>query len=192
MKIAIAQCNKFSDKMELMMKAMALKADLLLYPELIDIPYTFDYGIMTGSGYEEHMLFGKPYNTYELVQDSVLLKYRKQNLFPEYDDGRRSGKTMPHIILNGLKTYVCICFDIRNPWVFEQMKQPNLIIIPADFPFERIQDWCRLLKLRALEKRAWVVGVNTTEGGHSMIVRPDGEIVTEADRGEILLWGDVG
>jgi len=171
---------------------MALKADLVLYPELVGIPYTFDYGIMTGSGYEEHTLFGKPYNTYELVQDSVLLKYRKQSMFPGYDGGRRPGKTMPHIMLNGLKTYVCICFDIRNRRVFEQMERPDLIIIPADFAFERVQDWCRLLKLRALEKRAWVVGVNVSESGHSMIVRPDGEIVTESDMGEILLWGDVG
>ena len=145
MRYGIAQCNKYADKNDLMVTAIENDVDVLLFPELIDLTKTFDYGIITGSGYKEWTFKKKPYNSYEIVKESVLLNYRKQNMFPGYDDEHEPGKTMPHTFIDGKKVYVCICYDIRNPWIFKQMEKPDIIIIPAEFPAERIEDWKRLL-----------------------------------------------
>lgn len=193
MKIAIAQCR--SDMAEkYLIKATKEKCDIILFPELVTCDLDYTAKIIVGHGYEEEkgLIFKRKYNTYELTNSYNYLKYRKQNLFPGYDDGRTPGEKLPHCYLNiRNKTYVCICYDIRFDKVFGKMESPDLIIIPADFPVERIEDWKGLLRQRACETGAWVIGVNTPGGGCSAIIAPDGNTHLEAYSSEGLLMKEL-
>lgn len=191
MRIGLAQSNKDSDPMPLIQDAIKIHCDMVLFPELVPVIKTKDYGIIVGSGYEEKTLLGKPYNTYEIIGDKTLLKYRKQNMFPGYDDNRRPGNKMPYAIIKGKKIYVAICFDIRNSWTFKQMDKPDAIIIAADFPEIRIKDWTGLLQQRAYENNSYIFGVNTSDNGYSMIVKRDGNVLCAMSKGEGLLLGDI-
>jgi predicted amidohydrolase len=59
------------------------------------------------------------------------------------------------------------------------MVEQGHIIIPADFPFVRIKEWRKMLLARAMQMGCTVIGVNTPDGGNSMVVTPDGEIFSE-------------
>jgi predicted amidohydrolase len=146
----------------------------VFYPELIKPAYI---NSMTGYGFEEHR-FGKKYNTYTICS----FAYRKNHLFPGYDDGRSPGKTLPYTYINGMKTYVVICYDLRFPELFARMESPNLIIIPADWPLERIHHWDALLKARAIENKCTVAGINAN--GHSAVYNWNGDCLNDIDETE--------
>jgi predicted amidohydrolase len=86
------------------------------------------------------------------------------------------------------ETGVLTCFDLRFPESFRALRQQGCqsFVLVAAWPKERIAHWKALLSARAIENQAWVIGVNgcgvdfgTELGGRSMIVSPDGTVVTE-------------
>jgi predicted amidohydrolase len=64
------------------------------------------------------------------------------------------------------------------------MENPDIIIIPADFPKERITDWRVLLQVRAMQNKCYIIGVNTPNGGNSMVIDPKGNIIKELGFGK--------
>jgi omega-amidase len=92
-----------------------------------------------------------------------------------------------------------ICYDLRFPEVFRLVMaahRPHLFVVIANWPQKRIHHWERLLRARAIENQAYVVGVNRcgrdTEHvytGRSMVVAPHGEIMAEAEDGEGWIKG---
>ncbi|MFQ3573417.1 MAG: carbon-nitrogen family hydrolase [Thermodesulfovibrionales bacterium] len=93
------------------------------------------------------------------------------------------------------KTGLAICYDLRFPELFRlyAMNSVDVIIICAAFPDVRINHWRTLVRARAIENQMYVIGVNRVGsenddkgmsisfGGHSMIVDPWGEVVSEED-----------
>jgi predicted amidohydrolase len=87
-----------------------------------------------------------------------------------------------------------ICYDLRFPEIFREAAaahRPELFAVIANWPEKRIHHWTRLLQARAIENQAFVVGVNRvgrdpfyTYNGHSVIVDPHGEILTDAGERE--------
>jgi omega-amidase len=87
-----------------------------------------------------------------------------------------------------------ICYDLRFPELFREVAashRPELFVVIANFPTKRIKHWQALLKARAIENQAYVVGVNriardpfTEYGGRSLIVDPLGEVLADAGEGE--------
>lgn len=83
-----------------------------------------------------------------------------------------------------------ICYDLRFPEIFREAAvahRPELFAVIASWPIKRIHHWIRLLQARAIENQAYVVGVNRigtdpfyTYNGHSLIIDPHGEIITDA------------
>ena len=146
----------------------------VFYPEMVKPSYI---NSMTGYGFEEQH-FGKRYNTYCICS----FAYRKNHLFPGYDDGRSPGKKLLYTYINGMKTYVVICYDLRFPELFAKMVKPDLIIIPADFPLERIHHWDALLKARAIEGHCFCAGIN--RNGHSAVYNWNGDCLNEIDEME--------
>ena len=74
----------------------------------------------------------------------------------------------------------------------------DLYIVVANWPERRREHWKTLLRARAIENQAWVVGLNRVgEGGgvvysgDSMIIDPWGEIVVAASRDETMLLADI-
>ncbi|MFA5307830.1 MAG: nitrilase-related carbon-nitrogen hydrolase [Candidatus Babeliales bacterium] len=146
----------------------------VFYPEMVKPTYV---NSQTGYGFEEQH-FGKRYNTYCVCS----FTYRKNHLFPGYDDGRIPGKKLPYTYIGSMKTYVVICYDLRFPDLFAKMVKPNLIVVPADWPLERIHHWDALLKARAIEGHCWTIGINAN--GHSAAYNYDGKCLNELDTSE--------
>jgi predicted amidohydrolase len=92
-----------------------------------------------------------------------------------------------------------ICYDLRFPEIFQVASQKNtLLVVIANWPVSRREDWSILLKARAIENQAFVVGVNRTGSGggleyfgDSMVLSPRGKILTLAKEGTNLTIMDI-
>jgi predicted amidohydrolase len=82
-----------------------------------------------------------------------------------------------------------ICYDLRFPEVFRPAaaQGANLIVVIASWPSVRDDHWVTLLKARAIENLAYVVGVNRCgndpklyHSGRSMIYDPHGRALADA------------
>jgi predicted amidohydrolase len=123
--------------------------------------------------------------------------FRKQRLFsPMAEDtffapGTCSSPVPVHTSFGPVAGLVC--YDLRYPELLREQTAlgANLLVVPAQWPAARINHWRILVQARAIENQMFVVAANrcgttgdTTFGGHSMIVGPDGAILLEAGEGE--------
>lgn len=88
------------------------------------------------------------------------------------------------------RTGILTCFDLRFPEAFRALRRDSCdaFVVTAAWPAPRVAHWKALLVARAIENQAWVVGVNGTGvdfgtelGGGSMVVAPDGTVLTNLD-----------
>lgn len=93
-----------------------------------------------------------------------------------------------------------ICYDLRFPEVFRAaaLAGANFLAVIANWPAAREEHWTCLLRARAIENQAFVVGANRwgrdpneTYSGCSVVVDPRGAVRAEAAAGEGLGWCDV-
>lgn len=93
-----------------------------------------------------------------------------------------------------------ICYDLRFPEVFRiaAFQGANLIVVIANWPAVRIDHWEILLRARAIENQAFVVGVNRCGKdpnleypGRSLILDPQGRSIAEADDSECIISGEL-
>lgn len=104
------------------------------------------------------------------------------------------GNHLTFFELNGIVFSLVICYDLRFPELFRLASQKaDVIIVPANWPKKRIEDWDCLLKARALENQVYIIGINCVGemgqqeyNGHSCIVAPNGSVI-DANEGEELL-----
>lgn len=91
-----------------------------------------------------------------------------------------------------------ICYDLRFPELYRAGSQRgvHLILVQANWPEARQSHWDTLLKARAIENQAFVVGVNCTgsqEGlrfaGGSALLSPKGEVLAQGGDAESLING---
>jgi len=114
-------------------------------------------------------------------------RYEKIHLFKPAGDqrffsaGRKLSSftvTTPH---QRLKAGVMICYDIRFPELGRALglMGVRLFFVPARWPASRDDAWRSLLKARAIENQAFVVGCNAKghEGGFSYVFDPMGREV---------------
>ncbi|MBS1788710.1 MAG: carbon-nitrogen family hydrolase [Acidobacteria bacterium] len=82
-----------------------------------------------------------------------------------------------------------ICYDLRFPEIFRVAanRGANLITVIASWPDARIDHWISLLKARAIENQAYVIGVNRCgndpklyHSGRSSIFDPSGKLLADA------------
>lgn len=93
-----------------------------------------------------------------------------------------------------------ICYDLRFPEIFRHAvrRGAQMYTVIASWPQTRIEHWVALLRARAIENQAYVVGVNRcgvdpklTYNGRSLIIAPGGEILADAGHGECLVSADL-
>lgn len=88
----------------------------------------------------------------------------------------------------GLRVCPIICYDLRFPELFRAAGQVDLFAVIANWPASRVEHWATLLRARAIENQAYVVGVNRVGSdpnvpiypGRSAVIGPDGSTLAEA------------
>ncbi len=131
-------------------------------------------------------------NCYMYYDKGKYQLYHKINLFgPMNEDKVYTPGTKPGIFDTKFgKIGAAICYDLRFPEIFENLKAggAEIIFVPAAFPRERIQDWKDLLVQRAKDNNIKIVGINAVGddgtyefGGTSMVVDSNGEVLVQVD-----------
>ncbi|MFD1735522.1 carbon-nitrogen family hydrolase [Bacillus salitolerans] len=144
------------------------------------------------------------YNTMLIIgRDGNLLgEYSKLHLFKLMDEhhhlqpGVKDGLfEIGNTLCAGL-----ICYDIRFPeWVRKHTSQgAQIVFVVAEWPLPRLAHWRTLLISRAIENQCYVIACNRSGSdprnvfaGHSMIIDPWGEIISEANETEFILTGTI-
>lgn len=100
----------------------------------------------------------------------------------------------------GFKVCPTICYDLRFPELYRRgmLAGANLFPVIASWPVDRIDHWDTLLKARAIENQAIVVGVNRVGSdpawnypGHSCIIDQHGKVLASAVESECCVTADV-
>lgn len=144
----------------------------------------------------------RPSNTLVLAQgDGTLHRYRKRHpfSFAKEHEHYLAGDELLTVEIEGLRTSTLICYDLRFAYDFWNLApRTDLYVVVANWPQRRREHWQTLLRARAIENQAWVVGVNRVGGGgdlvysgDSTIIDPWGEIIATASRDEITLIADL-
>lgn len=135
---------------------------------------------------------------------SIVTVYEKNRLFSF--SGEKSvtesdiysiGKKGASFNVYGWRIALSICFDLRYPELFRRYKTPDLIVCTAAFTRKTGQShWGTLLKARAIENQAYVIGVNQwTESqpdypptyGHTMIIDSWGKVLSLKKSGKGII-----
>lgn len=144
------------------------------------------------------------YNTSVLIgpDGEIIGQYRKIHLFPLMEENLHlsPGQEIP-VFETGLgKLGIMICYDIRFPELARALalRGAEILLVPAEFPYPRLDHWKCLLKARAVENQCFVVAVNRvgTSGsarffGNSSIYDPWGELVAESGDTETVVTGAI-
>lgn len=147
----------------------------------------------------------KPFNTSVMLNDMGMIsgKYRKKHLFDAFNFRESKSFIHGYGALNPFFTEkfslgVQICYDLRfpEPARLLRLKGANILSYQAGwFSGERKLDtWLTLLRARAMENGAFVLGTAQTGNdftGHSVIISPYGDIVSEAGEDETVLTADL-
>ena len=136
---------------------------------------------------------------------TLLARYVKQRPFSGINDAGESevheaGNEAVLFRLGEFTVAPLICYDLRFPELFREATRrgADLIIVIAAWPVIRIVHWLTLLRARAIENLAFVVGVNRTGrepncecGGRSVVVDPHGEIIADAGTAQTILTAEI-
>jgi predicted amidohydrolase len=144
----------------------------------------------------------RPSNVFVLVSpDGVPTRYRKIHPFSHADEERwvRAGTEFVTVDIDGLRVALFVCYDLRFADEFWALATDvDAYFVIANWPAKRRLHWSALLRARAIENQAYVVGVNRVGkgggldySGDSAIIDPLGEILATGAGGETVLLADL-
>jgi len=144
----------------------------------------------------------RPANTFVFAgPGGELFRYRKRHPFTFANEHEHysAGHELVTRTIGDVRVSPFVCYDLRFADDFWSLaERTDLYLVVANWPKKRRAHWTTLLRARAIENQAWVVGLNRVgEGGgieyagDSMIVDPWGEVVCAATRDETMLLADI-
>jgi predicted amidohydrolase len=146
---------------------------------------------------------GRPANTFVLAApDAAVHRYRKIHPFTYSGEHEHfvAGDGFTTVDVEGVRCSLFVCYDLRFADEFWALApDTDCYLVPANWPARRRDHWRTLLRARAIENQAYVVGVNRVGSGgtldyvgDSAIIDPFGEVLAEGvDTGEAVLVADV-
>lgn len=110
-----------------------------------------------------------------------------------------AGNEFLTVEIDGVRITTFICYDLRFADEFwATAKQTDCYLVIANWPKKRREHWTTLLRARAIENQAYVVGINRVGqgggleySGDSRIFDPWGEAVAAASMAETMLLADI-
>jgi predicted amidohydrolase len=145
---------------------------------------------------------GRAVNVAVLVDpEGCAHRYEKMHPFSfagEHEHYQAGDKPLT-VDVEGLRTTIFICYDLRFADEFWDLApDTDCYVVVANWPRSRREHWRTLLRARAIENQAYVVGVNRVgvaedvhHTGDSAIVDPLGRTLTEAAHIQTVLTADV-
>ncbi|MDW7673863.1 MAG: carbon-nitrogen hydrolase family protein [Bacillota bacterium] len=179
--------------------------------KLISLAKQHQVYIVGGSIPERHG--DKIYNTSYIFNSAgqIIGKHRKIHLFDVdlpgglkfYEsDNLAAGQDITVVESPWGKIGVAICYDVRFPELIRLMVEQgaNIIIIPAAFNMTTgPAHWDALLKVRAIDNQAFIIGASPARDisasyvayGHSQLVDPWGDIICRGSEKEDVIYGHI-
>ena len=122
----------------------------------------------------------------------------KNNEVYKESDTYTSGSSLKIMEIDGQLMGHSICYDLRFPKLYRELskKSCKAIVVPSAFTYTTGKaHWHCLLRARAIENGVFIIAPNqwgTNEEnrstyGHSLVVNPWGEIISEATESEMVL-----
>ncbi|WP_420451693.1 carbon-nitrogen family hydrolase [Ilumatobacter sp.] len=144
----------------------------------------------------------RPSNTFVLAgPDGTVHRYRKIHPFSHADEQRwvRPGADLTTVTVDGVRLSLFVCYDLRFADEFWGLAaDTDAYLVVANWPAKRRLHWSTLLRARAIENQAYVVGVNRVGTGGSLdysgdsaIIDPLGEVLASGAGVETVLLADV-
>ena len=128
-------------------------------------------------------------------------RYRKVHRFSYggEDQHYAAGTEALTVTIEGVRFSFFVCYDLRfAPDLWARAEVTDAYVVVANWPAARRDHWRTLLRARAIENLAYVIGANRVgsgggmeTAGDSMIVGPFGETVAFAGGEETTITGDV-
>lgn len=105
-------------------------------------------------GYKNRMYFVKP--------DGEALHYDKRHLFSYSGENKHyePGKERVIVEWRGVRFFLQVCYDLRFPVFGRNRDDYDVALYVANWPDKRRMAWDILLRARAIENQAVVIGVN--------------------------------
>ncbi|WP_352400531.1 nitrilase-related carbon-nitrogen hydrolase [Anaerotignum sp.] len=201
------------------------QVDLLIFPEMTLTGFTMKTNEMAEcledsetihffkKNAQLHKLaitFGLPVKRFDKAENHCIIISAEGNLLVDYTkihpfsfgteaDYYSGGHTLSSCTINGVVTSPFICYDLRFPEIFQVSSEKSLLLIViANWPRPRREHWITLLKARAMENQAFVVGVNRAGigggleyAGDSMAISPLGDVLAHGGEGQSLTVVDI-
>ncbi|WP_300108515.1 nitrilase family protein [uncultured Alistipes sp.] len=144
---------------------------------------------------------GRFFNRFLFVYPAgEIVQSDKRHLFSIGGEGKSfvAGNLRTIVEYGGLRFLLLVCYDLRFPVWSRCRNDYDAVIYVASWPESRRTVWRTLLRARAIENEAYVLGVNRTGSdptarysGDSAAVGFRGETLTEAGAEETLLTVDL-
>ncbi len=110
-----------------------------------------------------------------------------------------AGSGVMTAVIDGVKVTPLVCYDLRFADLFwDVAADTDCYIVPANWPESRSRHWIVLLRARAIENQAYVIGVNRvgragrlTYSGDTRIIGPMGDEITAEPGVEETIIADI-
>jgi predicted amidohydrolase len=119
----------------------------------------------------------RPLNSLVVVDrtGSELARYAKIHPFSFVDEDEHydAGDTLARACVADTTFGLTVCYDLRFPELYSSLAADcEALLVIANWPERRIEHWYALLRARAIDSQAFVVGVNRTGTDENGIVYP--------------------
>jgi predicted amidohydrolase len=114
--------------------------------------------------------------------------YNKRHLFKMGNEEKHFQQGTERLIIDYKGWRICplICYDLRFPVWARNRNEYDILLYSANWPQARTEVWNTLLKARAIENQAYVVGANRvgvdgniiSYSGNSQLIDPKGNILS--------------
>ena len=144
----------------------------------------------------------RPFNSFVLVSPhGEQHRYHKIHpfTFGGEDTYFSAGENFVTVNVDGVRVTLFVCYDLRFADEFwATAANTDVYLVPGNWPASRREHWMALLRARAIENQAFVIGCNRvgTGGGleyagDSRVINPLGEVIEEAGNESTILYADI-